>query len=79
MNDTAPSIAGIVLEGYRAMSSSDRLRRMSALTVDLRRLVVADVRSRHPDASDRMVRAEHARRLLPPDLAERVIQADDDR
>jgi len=73
MNDTAPAVAALVLEGYRKMTPGERLRRMSALTVDLRRLIVADVRRRHPDATDDQVRAELARRWLPPELAKRLI------
>ena len=73
MNDTAPAIAAFVLDGYRKMTPSERLRRMSALTVDLRRLIVADVRRRHPDATDDEIQAELARRCLPPELAKRLI------
>jgi len=73
MNDTAPAVAALVLEGYRKMTPGERLRRMSALTVDLRRLVVADVRRRHPNATKDEVRAELARRWLPPELAKRLI------
>jgi hypothetical protein len=51
---------------------------MSALTVDLRRLVVADVCRRNPAASETMVRAELARRFLPPELAARVTRVDGD-
>jgi hypothetical protein len=73
MNDTAPAIAALVLDGYRKMTPSERLRRMSALTADLRRLVIADVRRRNPNATDDEVRAELARRWLPPDLAMRLL------
>jgi len=73
MNDTAPAVAALVLEGYRKMTPGERLRRMSALTVDLRRLIVADVRRRHPNATEDEVRAELARRWLPPELAKRLI------
>lgn len=73
MNDTAPVVAALVLDGYRRMTGAVRLRRMDALTVDLRRLVVADLKRRNPGASEGAVRAELARRLLPPDLARRVI------
>ena len=73
MNDTAPAVAALVLEGYRKMTPGERLRRMSALTVDLRRLIVADVRRRHLNATEDEVRAELARRWLPPELAKRLI------
>jgi len=73
MNDTAPAVVALVLEGYRKMTPGERLRRMSALTVDLRRLIVADVRRRHPNATEDEVRAELARRWLPPELAKRLI------
>ena len=75
MNDTAPAIAALVLDGYRKMTPNERLRRMSALTVDLRRLIVADIRRRHPNATDDEVRAELGRRWLPPELAQRLADA----
>ncbi len=77
VNDTAPAIAAMVLDGYRKMTSTDRLRRMSALTVDLRWLVVADLLRRHPDATPAMVQTELARRFLSPELAARVTRVDD--
>jgi hypothetical protein len=73
MNDTAPAIAALVLDGYRKMTAVERVRRMSALTVDLRRLIVADVKRRNPNASESDVRAELARRWLPPELAKKLI------
>ena len=73
VNDTAPNIAAFVLDGYRKMTPVERLRRMSALTVDLRRLIIADIRRRQPNASDADVRDELARRWLPPELAKRLI------
>jgi hypothetical protein len=79
VDDTAPAIAAMVLDGYRKMTPSDRLRRMSALTVDLRRLVIADLLRRQPHATPTTVRAELARRFLPPELAARVTRADADR
>ena len=73
MNDTAPAIAALVLDGYRKMTPSERLQRASALTLDLRRLIIAEVRRRDPNATDDEVRRELARRCLPPELAARVI------
>jgi hypothetical protein len=79
VNDTSPAVTALVLEGYRKMTPAERLSRMNALTVDLRRLIVADVKRRRPNATDADVRAELARRWLPPELAERVLRTEPSR
>ena len=71
-SDTSPEVEAFVIAGYRAMSGVERLRRMSELTIAVRRLAAADVRRLYPSATEREARAHLARRFLPAELAVRV-------
>ena len=47
-NDTHPKIEALLIEGYRKMSSSQKLARVCALTQAVQQFALMDVRRRHP-------------------------------
>jgi len=71
-NDWDPVVERLRIEAFRRMSPSDKLRLMSAWTRSLIALARADVRRRHPEASDREVELHLAARWLDPELLYRA-------
>jgi hypothetical protein len=65
-NDTHPAIEALLIEGYRAMSPSQKLERVRALTRAVQELVLLDVRRRHPNADAREQALRVASRWLEP-------------
>lgn len=51
MNDTDPCAEAILVEGYRNMSSTQKLERVRALTRAVQALALMDIRRRHPEWS----------------------------
>jgi hypothetical protein len=68
----------ILVEGYRRMSPSDKLRRVAALNCMVRALALADIRRRHPNASPRECALRLASRTLAPDLMRKAFGWDPD-
>jgi hypothetical protein len=68
MNDTSPVVEAILIEGYRAMSPSEKLGRVRALTQAVQKLALLDIRRRHPDADEREQALRLASRWLEPEL-----------
>jgi hypothetical protein len=66
--DTDPAAERVLIEGYRRMTPAERLARAMDLIQAAQLLVEADVRRRHPDASEREVALRVAFRRIPPDL-----------
>lgn len=66
--DTDPKIEALLVEGYRAMSVTQKLERVQALTRAVQELALLDVRRRHPDADERERAFMVASRWIEPDL-----------
>lgn len=67
-NDTDPRIEAVLIDGYRRMSASEKLRRVSALTRAVQELALLDVRRRHPSADKREQALRVASRWIEPEL-----------
>jgi hypothetical protein len=67
-NDTDAAVEAILIEGYRRMSPAEKLERVRALTQAVQSLALADIRRRHPHASEREQALRLASRWLEPDL-----------
>jgi hypothetical protein len=68
INDTDPRVEAILIQGYRAMSASQKLERVRALNLAVQRLAAADIRRRFPGADERETALRVAARWLDPDL-----------
>lgn len=71
-NNTNPKIEAFLIEGYRKMSPSQKLERVSALTRAVQELALMNVRRRHPNADAREQALRVASRWLDPDLMARA-------
>ncbi len=67
-NDTHPQIEALLIEGYRKMSSAQKLERVRALTRAVQELALLDVRRRHPNADAREQALRVASRWIEPEL-----------
>ena len=58
MQDTAPSIEALRIEGFRRMSPAQKFALVNALTKNIRQLALAGIRLRHPgiDEHEAMLR-----------------------
>ena len=70
--DTHPEIERRLIEGMRRMSAAEKFRRIGELMHTMETLAMADVRSRHPDASEWECRLRVASRRVPPELMKRA-------
>lgn len=70
--DTAPEVERLLIERYRHMTPSERLREMQQMNDFARSLVEADVRRRFPSASKSEQQKEVLKRYLPADVLEKV-------
>jgi hypothetical protein len=71
-NDTDPRAEAVLIAGYRAMSASQKLARVSALTRGVQELALLDIRRRHPHADAREVALRLASRWLDAELMKRA-------
>ncbi|MBI5517694.1 MAG: hypothetical protein HY909_28240 [Deltaproteobacteria bacterium] len=71
-NDTNPKVEAFLIEGYRRMSSSQKLERVRSLTRAVQEFALLDVRRRHPDADEREQALRVASRWIEPDLMVRA-------
>ena len=71
-NDTDPRMDALLVEGYRRMSSSQKLERVRALTRAVQELALLDIRRRHPDADEREQALRLASRWMEPELMVRA-------
>ncbi|HEX7602521.1 MAG TPA: hypothetical protein VF316_12985 [Polyangiaceae bacterium] len=78
-NDTHPVVEAMIVDGYRRMSPSQKLGRVAALTRALDELVLADVRRRFPDSSEREQALRVASRRLDAETMRRAFGWDPDR
>ena len=70
--DTSAAAHARYLEALRRLTPEERLAAAAAMSEDVRRLVEAGVRSRHPEYGPDEVTAAVAGILLGPDLAASV-------
>jgi hypothetical protein len=70
--DTSPEDTARYHDMLRAMSPAQRLERMTALTKAARQKVEAEIRQRHPQASEAEVRVRFTVRLHGRDAARRL-------
>lgn len=75
-NDTDPRIEAILVAGYRAMSASQKLTRVTALTRAVQELALLDIRRRHPGADQRELALRLASRWIDADLMKRAFDWD---
>ena len=66
LSDTHPDVEAILIAGYRRMSTSQKMRRVSSLTQAVQSLALLDIRRRHPAADEREQRLRLASRWLDP-------------
>ena len=52
-DDTSPEVEAILIAGYRRMTPAERLARACDLSLAVRQLALARLRSEHPSASER--------------------------
>ncbi len=71
-DDTSPDARRFMVEAYRCMTPTEKLRRVFDLYEFAMGLARADVRSRYPEADEREVRLRVASRHLDPDLMSRA-------
>lgn len=67
-SDTPPEIEQMLIEGYRKMSASEKLRIMQDLNRTAQLLALSDIRQRYPDADEREVKLRLASRWIEPEL-----------
>jgi hypothetical protein len=68
LDDTHPDIDAVRIEAYRRMTPTQKLEIVSALNQAVRELALADIRRRHPYASEREQMLRLASRSLPAQL-----------
>jgi hypothetical protein len=72
-NDTDTRIEAVLVAGYRAMSASQKVARVGALTRAVQELALLDIRRRHPDADQREPALRLASRWIDADLMKRAL------
>ena len=75
-NDTDPRVEAVLVAGYRAMSASQKLARVTDLTRTVQQLALLDIRRRHPHAAQRELALRLASRWIDPDLMKRAFDWD---
>ncbi len=68
LSDTRPEAEQVLINGYRRMSVADRFQRVRELNQLLEAMALADVRRRHPEATEEEARLYVASRRIPPAL-----------
>jgi hypothetical protein len=71
-NDTDPRTEAVLIAGYRAMSASQKMERVRALTRAVQEFALLDIRRRHPEAGQREQALRLASRWLDADLMKRA-------
>jgi hypothetical protein len=70
--DTSPEAWEVLLDVHRRMPPGEKLARVFEHSAFVRSLMMAGIRRRHPDASEREVFLRFARQTLGDDLFMRV-------
>ncbi len=74
--DTHPDAERVLVEGYRAMSAAEKLRRVVALTQGVQELALARLRDQYPEDSDRQRHLRLAALWLDADTMRTVFEWD---
>ena len=70
--DTHPEIERILIEGYRRMTPARKFRYMQEMYEFAEQMGRADIKRRHPDASEREIRLRSASRRISPELMKKA-------
>ena len=79
LSDTHPEAEKVMIEGYRRMPGWQKLLQVTALTQMVNDLALADIRRRHPRATEEEIRMRLGSRWLSRELMRRVYGWDPDR
>ncbi len=71
-DDTAPEVEALLIAGYQRMTPAERLERACDLSLAVRQLALARLRSEHPDASERELRLRLAALTIDPETMRRA-------
>lgn len=77
--DTSPEAFEVQLRIYREMSPARKLQQVNALIRASRRLAMAGLRERHPDASDEELKKRFAALVLDAETVRKVYGWDVDK
>lgn len=77
-SDTHPKIEAFLIEGYRRMSVTEKVARVTAMSRAVQELGLADVRRAHPDADARELALRLASRRLDAETMRRAFGWDPD-
>jgi hypothetical protein len=67
-DDTSPEALRLLVERYRAMPPWQKIRIVQELNRRTTELALANIRARHPDASERELQFRLASRRMDPEL-----------
>jgi len=70
--DTDPAVEHLIISGLRQMTGAQRLERMVALNELVCALAMADIRRRHPQATESELLVRLASRRIDPDILRRL-------
>jgi hypothetical protein len=74
--DTRPEVIGVLLDGYRRMTPTEKLARVADLSAAANQMAAARIRTQHPDADESEVRLRLAALVLGRDTMLRVFAWD---
>lgn len=72
LSDTSPKAEAVLIAGYRKMDATAKLLKVAELNQMLVAFITADVRRRHPNASEIEIRLRVASRWIPPKLMKKA-------
>jgi hypothetical protein len=78
-SDTHPAVEALLIEGYRRMTTSEKLARVSAMSRAVQELALLDIQRRHPGADAREQALRLASRRLDAETMRRVFDWDPER
>jgi hypothetical protein len=76
--DTSEEVERLLIEAWRTWTPAEKLARMTAMTRRIQEIQLAEIRRRHPDASDWELKMRLASRRLEPELMRRAFGWDPD-
>jgi hypothetical protein len=71
-DDTSPEVEALLIAGYQRMTPAERLERACDLSLAVRQLALARLRSEHPHASERELRLRLAALTIDPETMRRA-------